>query len=134
LGSTFSFIALTGEVVVDYCLRFKKRYGFEETWVAGYTNELLSYIPSLRVLREGGYEGVEDMEEYGLPAPYGEELEERIAGAVEGLLVGMGVGAVSGRIEDWFVLPELCTGPPPGGLGCLGSFVAVARSSPPRLG
>jgi hypothetical protein len=67
LGSTFSFIALTGEVVVDYCLRFKKRYGFEETWVAGYTNELLSYIPSLRVLREGGYEGVEDMEEYGLP-------------------------------------------------------------------
>ena len=92
LGSTFSFIALTGEVVVDYCLRFKKRYGFEETWVAGYTNELLSYIPSLRVLREGGYEGVEDMEEYGLPAPYGEELEERIAGAVEGLLVGMGWG------------------------------------------
>ena len=30
--------------------------------------------------------------------------------------------------------PELCTGPPPGGLGCLGSFVAVAWSSPPILG
>jgi len=38
------------------------------------------------VLREGGYEGVEDMDEYGLPAPYAEELEERIARAVRGLL------------------------------------------------
>lgn len=35
--------------------------------------------------------------------------------------------------RQWF-LPELCTGPPPGGLGCLGSFVAVAWSSPPILG
>ena len=85
-GSGFQFIALTGEVVVDYCLRFKKQYGNDSTWVAGYTNELLSYIPSLRVLREGGYEGVDDMDEYGLPAPYGEELEEKIAAAVERLM------------------------------------------------
>lgn len=85
-GNSLSFIALTGESVVDYCLRFKKQYGNDNTWVAGYNNELLSYIPSLRVLREGGYEGVEDMDEYGLPAPYAEDLEERIAKKVDELM------------------------------------------------
>lgn len=85
-GKSLNFIALTGEGVVDYCLRFKKQYGNDSTWVASYTNELLSYIPSLRVLREGGYEGIDDMDEYGLPAPYAEELEERIAKAVDALM------------------------------------------------
>lgn len=85
-GKSLNFIALTGEGVVDYCLRFKKQYGNDSTWVASYTNELLSYIPSLRVLREGGYEGIDDMDEYGLPAPYAEELEERIAKAVDTLM------------------------------------------------
>lgn len=84
-GGTMTFIGLTGEAVVDYCLRFKREFGNDGTWVAGYNNELLSYIPSLRVLREGGYEGVEDMDEYGLPAPYAEELEELIAGKVKEL-------------------------------------------------
>jgi len=85
-GTNLNFIALTGESVVDYCLRFKKEYGVDTTWVAGYNNELLSYIPSLRVLREGGYEGTEDMGEYGLPAPYAEDIEDRIAKAVKTLL------------------------------------------------
>ena len=85
-GSHLNFIALTGESVVDYCLRFKKQYGNDTTWVASYTNELLSYIPSLRVLREGGYEGIDDMDEYGLPAPYAEELEEKIARTVDTLM------------------------------------------------
>ncbi len=85
-GSHLNFITLTGESVVDYCLRFKKQYGNDNTWVASYTNELLSYIPSLRVLREGGYEGIDDMDEYGLPAPYAEELEEKIAKTVDALM------------------------------------------------
>jgi hypothetical protein len=85
-GSSLKFIALTGETVVDYCLRFKSRYGNDNTWVAGYNNELLSYIPSLRVLREGGYEGVEDMGEYGLPSPYSYAVEETIAQKVDELM------------------------------------------------
>lgn len=89
-GNALTFVALTGESVVDYCLRFKKQYGHDTTWVAGYNNELLSYIPSLRVLREGGYEGVDDMEEYGLPAPYAEELEEMIAKKVDELFTAPG--------------------------------------------
>ena len=72
--------------MVDYSLRFKSTYGWDNTWVAGYNNELLSYIPSLRVLKEGGYEGTEGMAEYGLPAPYAYAVEEIIAQKVEDLV------------------------------------------------
>lgn len=85
-GSGLTMIGLTGEPVIDYCLRFKSTYGADSTWVLGYNNELLSYIPSLRVLREGGYEGTEAIPEYGLPAPYGWAVEEVIAGKVEELM------------------------------------------------
>ncbi len=85
-GSDLTFIGLTGESVVDYCLRFKREYGWENTWVAGYNNELLSYIPSLRVLKEGGYEGTEGIYEYGLPGPYGYAIEEVIAEKVAELV------------------------------------------------
>jgi hypothetical protein len=85
-GETLTLIGLTGEPVVDYCLRFKNQYGWDNTWVAGYNNELLSYIPSLRVLREGGYEGTTGIPEYGLPAPYGIAVEEVISQKVEELV------------------------------------------------
>jgi neutral ceramidase len=85
-GKDLTFIGLTGENVVDYCLRFKKEYGWDNTWVAGYNNELLSYIPSLRVLKEGGYEGTEGVYEYGLPGPYGYAIEEVIAEKVKELV------------------------------------------------
>ena len=53
----YLFIALGGEVVVDYSLRFKRQYGFDNLWVAGYSNDVFAYILSLRVLLEVGYEG-----------------------------------------------------------------------------
>jgi len=44
-------------VVVDYSLRLKRELAGPAVWVAGYSNEVMAYIPSLRVLREGGYGG-----------------------------------------------------------------------------
>ena len=49
-GKDLTFIALGGEVVVDYSLRFKRQYGFDQLWVAGYMNDVFAYIPSRRVL------------------------------------------------------------------------------------
>jgi len=83
---SLTLIGLTGEPVVDYSLRFKGQYGWDDTWVAGYNNELLAYIPSLRVLKEGSYEGTEGMVEYGLPAPFGHAIEELIAEKVDELV------------------------------------------------
>jgi neutral ceramidase len=85
-GPELTFIALTGETVVDYSLKFKAAYGWNTTWVCGYNNDLLSYVPSSRVLREGGYEGVTGMLEYGHRAPYTETVEERITTKVEELV------------------------------------------------
>ena len=85
-GLELTFIALTGETVVDYSLKFKAAHGWNTTWVCGYNNDLLSYVPSLRVLKEGGYEGVSGMYEYGHRAPYTEDVEQRITAKVEELL------------------------------------------------
>ena len=82
MGPDLTWVALGGEVVVDYSLRLKKELGPDKTWVAGYTNDVMAYIPSLRVLREGGYEGGGSMVYYGLPAVWGPEIEERIVAAV----------------------------------------------------
>jgi neutral ceramidase len=78
-GTALNLVALTGEPVVDYSLRCKREYGWENTWVSGYNTDLTAYIPSLRVLKEGGYEGTEGVWEYGIPAPFGWATEEVIA-------------------------------------------------------
>jgi neutral ceramidase len=51
-------VTLGGEVVVDYVLRTKREYPKENLIVAGYTNDVMCYIPSVRVLKEGGYRGM----------------------------------------------------------------------------
>ncbi|MCB1065632.1 MAG: neutral/alkaline non-lysosomal ceramidase N-terminal domain-containing protein, partial [Verrucomicrobiae bacterium] len=68
LGNEVDFIWLGGEVVVDYAIRLKRERRGEQTWVAGYSNDVMAYIPSLRVLKEGGYEGGGSNVYYGLPA------------------------------------------------------------------
>jgi neutral ceramidase len=58
-GDAVLFVALPGETVVDYSLRIKRenrKQGGPDVWVAGYSNDVFAYIPSLRILLEGGYE------------------------------------------------------------------------------
>ncbi len=64
---------------------FKQIYG-PRTWVNGYTNDVMSYIPSKRVLEEGGYEAG-GFAACGLPADtWGPDIEERITSSVERLV------------------------------------------------
>jgi hypothetical protein len=77
-----SWVFLGGEVVVDYSLRIKRNLGSSNTWVSGYCNDVMAYIPSKRVLDEGGYEGGGAMLFYGLPASWSAEVEEAIIAAV----------------------------------------------------
>jgi neutral ceramidase len=82
LGPDLTLVALGGEVVVDYALRLKKELGPGKTWVMGYANDVMAYIPSLRVLKEGGYEGGGAMVYYGLPTVWGPRVEELIVASV----------------------------------------------------
>ncbi len=90
LGTGPTFCFLGGEVVVDYALRLKWELDASKTWVAGYCNDVMAYIPSLRVLREGGYEGGGAMLYYGLPSPWAESVEETIIATVRKQVAQMG--------------------------------------------
>ncbi|MCX7009534.1 MAG: hypothetical protein NTY53_20200, partial [Kiritimatiellaeota bacterium] len=76
-GADLTLVALGCEVVVDYALRLKKELtGEAAVWIAGYSNDYSGYIPSLRVLKEGGYEA---------QTGWADSVEERIIGKVHEL-------------------------------------------------
>jgi neutral ceramidase len=77
-----NWVFLGGEVTVDYSLRIKRNLGSSHTWVSAYCNDVMAYIPSLRVLKEGGYEGGGAMVYYGQPAVWSDLVEEAIIAAV----------------------------------------------------
>ena len=85
-GDDLLLIALAGEVVIDYSLRFKLELGGRgPVWVAGYSNDVFGYVPSLRVLQEGGYEGGGAMRYTTLPGPFDPSVEQRIVASVHRL-------------------------------------------------
>ncbi|OHB69722.1 MAG: hypothetical protein A2V70_16240 [Planctomycetes bacterium RBG_13_63_9] len=85
-GDDLSLIALAGEVVVDYALLLRKRFEGQRIWVAGYCNEVFAYVPSERILKEGGYEGGGAMRYFGWHGPFQFGVENRVVGLVEKLM------------------------------------------------
>jgi hypothetical protein len=77
-GKDLTLIGLSGEVVVDYGLRLKKDLGADRTWVLGYCNDVSCYIPTARMLEEGGYEPELSMIYYVQPGPFAPVIEEGI--------------------------------------------------------
>jgi neutral ceramidase len=55
-GSDLTMVGLSGEVVVDYAHLIEDAVGPLNLWLAAYCHDTFGYIPSARVLREGGYE------------------------------------------------------------------------------
>ena len=77
-GPDLTLVALGGEVVVDYAVRLARELPGRRLWVAGYSNDVFGYVPSRRVLREGGYEGGDAMIYYGRQGPFTDDVEEII--------------------------------------------------------
>lgn len=80
LGDEIKWFFLGGEVVVDFAIRVKN--GNSKTWMAAYSNDVMAYIPSRRVLTEGGYEGGGAMVYYGQPTIWSPKVEEQITGEI----------------------------------------------------
>jgi len=55
-GDDLTLIAMSGEVVVDYVYLMERELGALDLWVAAYCNDVYGYLPSARILHEGGYE------------------------------------------------------------------------------
>lgn len=93
LGDQVTLVALPGETVVDYSLRLKADLlslddAGPAVWVAGYSNDVFAYVPSRRVLLEGGYEGGGAMRYFTTvlqPGPFAPSVEESIVSKVHEL-------------------------------------------------
>lgn len=85
-GDDLTFVGISGETCVDYSLRLKREFtGPGRLWVAGYCNDVLAYIPSKRVLHEGGYEAYRSIIYWSNPLhpeKFADSLEERIISKV----------------------------------------------------
>jgi hypothetical protein len=82
-GDELQVVWLGGEVVVDYALRLKDELAPRQGWIVGYANDVMGYIPSRRVLQEGGYEGRDAMVYYGQPTAWSDEVEKLIVDEVK---------------------------------------------------
>lgn len=82
-GDSLAMVFLPGEVVVDYSLRLKRELDGQRLWITAYANDEPCYIPSERILKEGGYEGGEAMTYYDRPGPLKAGLEQQIVEAVQ---------------------------------------------------
>ncbi|MFK5974543.1 MAG: neutral/alkaline non-lysosomal ceramidase N-terminal domain-containing protein [Flavobacteriaceae bacterium] len=85
-GKDLVMIFLGGEVVVDYSLRLKKELGADRVWINSYANDMPCYIPSLRILKEGGYEAEGAMIGYEKPSRFTEDVEEKIMEGIYSIL------------------------------------------------
>jgi hypothetical protein len=81
-GNEMAMVFLPGEITVDYSLRIKREFDPARLWVNGYSNDVPCYVPSRRVLDEGGYEGAGAMVYYDRPTKFAPDVEERIMEAV----------------------------------------------------
>ncbi len=92
-GDDLTMVGLAGEVVVDYSLRLKKELAGSAPgqgpaiWVAGYCNEVFGYVPSQRVLQEGGYEARDSILYYDITVtPFAPSVERLIVEKVHELV------------------------------------------------
>jgi len=85
-GDEMAMVFLAGEVVVDYALRLNWEIDQNRLWIAAYSNDVPCYIPSRRVLSEGGYEADLSMVFYGHPSRFAPATEDLIIRTVHNLL------------------------------------------------
>jgi hypothetical protein len=56
LGQEMTLLALPDEVVSEYVPLIEDKVGHLRLWIAGYCHEVMGYVPTRRILGEGGYE------------------------------------------------------------------------------
>lgn len=91
-------VILGGEDVIDYSISLKRIFG-PNLFVLGYSNDVMSYIPSARIVQEGGYEGASSQMVYGLPATWKPDIEMKIIEEVLKLANQVGVPMATTKVN-----------------------------------
>ena len=89
LGHGLTFVLMGGEMVVDYARRIKRLLAADNPWTIGYAYEVPCYIPSARVIKEGGYEPDSSLIYYGYYGPFRGEIETKLVNRVEALAASL---------------------------------------------
>ena len=76
-------VALEGEVCADWGPLTRSLALTRHTMTIAYANEVSGYIPTARIIREGGYEGDTSHMAYFLPAPIEPRMEIELTGLVQ---------------------------------------------------
>jgi neutral ceramidase len=75
--------ALEGEVCADWGPMTRALATTRHAMVIAYANEVPGYIPTARIIREGGYEGDTSHMAYFLPAPFDPKMEIELHSLIE---------------------------------------------------
>jgi hypothetical protein len=84
-----TFVLMGGEVVVDYSLRIKRLFAEEHPWPIGYAYEVPCYIPSARLIKEGGYEVDSSLVYYGYYGPFRGTIDTGVVNRLESMLAAL---------------------------------------------
>jgi neutral ceramidase len=88
-GNDLTLLAMGGEVVADYAIRFKRVFGADHPWMIGYAYEVPCYIPSARMILEGGYEVDSSLIYYGYYGPFRGTIDDLITKRMGDLVAGL---------------------------------------------
>lgn len=105
-GGDLAIVFLPGEVTVDYAVRLKSEMDWTRLWINGWSNDVPGYIPSKRILAEGGYESDFSQIYYGWPNRYAPEIEDLLVSTVESLLGDGFRKTAATPTPDFFAVPE----------------------------
>jgi len=92
LGEDLTFVLMGGEVVVDYSYRIKRMLAADHPWPIGYAYEIPCYIPSARLIKEGGYETDSSLIYYGYYGPFRGAIESVLLNRLEALSASLRPG------------------------------------------
>lgn len=91
-------VSLGGELVVDYAIEIKRIFG-QHTFVMGYANDVMSYIPTVRILREGGYEGAHSQMVRAMPNTWKPDIGIKILEEILGLAEKTGLSQLESPLN-----------------------------------
>jgi hypothetical protein len=124
-GKGLLLVGIGGETVVDYAVNVKTEFSpTRPVWVAGYCNYVFGYLPTRKIVQEGGYEGGDALRDTPFPGPFAEDVEDRVLKGVRRLVYGMadvarpeievpfnsGGMTIDGSAGDWKAVKRLKKG------------------------
>jgi hypothetical protein len=77
LGTNLQFVFLSAEPVAEWSAQFPRTDGVT-TWHIGYASHVFGYLPTARMLREGGYEVDGFRPAFSLPGQYVDDIDKII--------------------------------------------------------